>query len=282
MFASRLEIIPTQDIVPAVLERVPAGTTITVTCLPQHGVERTMDTASALAGHGFNVVPHLAARSISSRGQLAGILRACGTAGITELFVIGGDKGQSGGPFESSEDLMREIAQLSGKSMKMGVAGYPEGHPSIADGQLMESLRIKQDLATHIVTQMCFSPSTIAEYMAVLRRDGVKLPVWAGVAGAVPRTKLLRLATKIGVGSSLRFITGKGALGMTLLGGTSYQPEQFIADLADLPVPPAGIHLYTFNSLDSLPEAGGLGPIHGTSDGAGAKGGVRSSAVPSP
>ncbi|MHA7268976.1 methylenetetrahydrofolate reductase [Arthrobacter sp. HLT1-20] len=259
MFPSRLEVIPTKDIVPAVLAQVSAGTTITVTCLPQHGVERTMEAASALAGHGFHVVPHLAARSIASRGQLAGILRACSTVAITELFVIGGDKGQAAGPYESGESLMREIAQLSGNSMRMGVAGYPEGHPSIPEDQLLESLRTKQELATHVVTQMCFSPAKIAEYMAGLRREGVMLPVWAGVAGAVPRTKLLRLATKIGVGSSLRFISGKGTLGRTLLGGTSYQPEQFIADLGELAVPPAGIHLYTFNSLDSLPEVSGYG-----------------------
>lgn len=255
MFPTRLEIIPTTDIVPAVLACVPTDATITVTCLPQHSVARTMETAAELAGHGFTVVPHLAARSIASREQLAGVLRECNTAGITELFVIGGDRGQAAGPFASGEALMREIAHLSGNSMRMGIAGYPEGHPAIKDAQLLESLRSKQELATHIVTQMCFSPDKIAGYMDGLRREGVLLPVWAGVAGAVPRTKLLRLATKIGVGSSLRFISGNGALGRTLLGGSRYQPEQFIADLAELPIPPAGIHLYTFNNVDPVPAA---------------------------
>ncbi|MHA7306215.1 methylenetetrahydrofolate reductase [Arthrobacter sp. TMN-49] len=241
------------DIVHAALAQLPVGTTITVTCLPQHGVERTMETAVTLAGHGFNVVPHLAARSVASREQLAGMLRECATAGITEVFVIGGDKGQAAGPYDSSEILMREIAQLSGNSIRMGVAGYPEGHPAITDAQLVKSLLAKQELATHVVTQMCFSPATIADYMADLRREGVMLPVLAGVAGAVPRAKLLRLATKIGVGSSLRFISGKGALGRTLLGGNRYQTEQFISDLVNLPTPLAGIHLYTFNSLGPLP-----------------------------
>lgn len=255
MFPARLEIIPTTDIVPAVLVHVPTDTTLTVTCLPHHGVERTMATAVELAGHGFTVVPHLAARSIASRGQLAGILRECQSSGITEVFVIGGDKAQAAGPFESSEALMREIAHLSGNSMRMGVAGYPEGHPAINDAQLLESLLSKQEVATHIVTQMCFSTAKIAGYMDGLRREGVLLPVWAGVAGAVPRTKLLRLATTIGVGSSLKFISGKGALGRKLFSGSRYQPEQIIADLAALPSPPAGIHLYTFNSLDPAPAA---------------------------
>lgn len=249
MLPTRLEIIPTDGIVAAVQAQLPAGTTITVTCLPHHGIERTMESATALAGHGYNAVPHLAARSIVSRQQLAGIVRDCGTAGITEVFVIGGDKTHAAGPFTSSEGLMREIAELSGNTMTMGVAGYPEGHPTITDGQLLDSLLVKQELASHIVTQMCFSPAAIADYSAMLRRDGVTLPVWAGVAGAVPRTKLVLLATKIGVGSSLKFITGKAALGKKLLGGSRYQPGELIEDLQALPTPPAGIHLYSFNNL---------------------------------
>ncbi len=253
MLPTRLEIIPTQDIVPAVLAQVPRSTTITVTCLPHHGVERTMETAAALALEGFNVVPHLAARSVASRAQLARLLQCAGASGIAEVFAIGGDVAVPAGPFASSERLMLEIAELTGNAMKIGVAGYPEGHPSISDRQLVESLRAKQELADHVVTQMCFSASTIDRYIAGLRREGVGLPVWAGVAGAVPRTKLLRLATKIGVGSSLRFLSGKAALGRSLLGGKRYQPGQLIAELEALAAPPAGIHLYSFNSLDAFP-----------------------------
>ncbi|PYI69474.1 methylenetetrahydrofolate reductase [Arthrobacter livingstonensis] len=249
MLPTRLEIIPTRDIVPSVLASVSVGTTITVTCLPHHGVERTLETAAALAGHGFNVVPHLAARSVASREQLARILLACSTSGITEVFAIGGDSAMPAGPFASSESLMREIADLAGNDMRIGVAGYPEGHPSISDSQLMDSLLAKQELASYVVTQMCFSAETISRYMAGLRSEGVLLPIWAGVAGAVPRTKLVLLATKIGVGSSLRFISGKGALGRNLLGGGRYRPEQLTAELEASPAPPSGIHLYSFNNV---------------------------------
>ncbi|WP_258067153.1 methylenetetrahydrofolate reductase [Arthrobacter sp. GMC3] len=255
MLPTRLEIIPTDGIVAAVRAQVPAGATVTVTCLPHHGVERTMDTAQMLAGHGFNAVPHLAARSIESREQLASIVRACTTSGITEVFVIGGDKAQPAGPFASGESLMREIAELSANTLTMGVAGYPEGHPAISDNQLLESLQAKQELASHIVTQMCFSPAVIGDYMDTLRTEGVGLPVLAGVAGNVPRTKLLLLAAKIGVGSSLKFISGKGALSRSLLIGSRYQSGELIRALTSLPHPPAGVHLYTFNNLDSEPVA---------------------------
>lgn len=250
MLPTRLEIIPADDVVTSVLAHVPTTTALTVTCLPQHGPARTLDTAVELAAAGYTVIPHLAARSIPSRQELGGLLGRAAAAGIAEAFIIGGDAAQPAGPYTNAEALMREVAELSGGQMKMGVAGYPEGHPAIRQPELLASLRAKQELASHIVTQMCFSASLVADYTAVLRHEGIALPVWAGIAGPVSRIRLLRLATKIGVGNSLKFISGKGSLGKNLLGGR-YQPGELITDLASHPVALAGIHLYTFNSLDA-------------------------------
>lgn len=248
-FGARVEIIPTAGIVGEVAAHLPSTTTITVTCLPHHGVERTMTTALELAGRGYSVVPHLAARSISSRAQLAGIVRQCLTAGITEVFAIGGDRAQPAGPYAWSGALMADVAELAGGALAMGVGGYPEGHPGIDDAQLLDSLATKAELASCIVTQMCFSAVSIEKYVATLRHAGIDLPVWAGVAGAVPRARLLSLGAKIGVGSSLRFISGKGALGLRLMGGVRYEPQELIAELAARSVPLAGIHHYSFNNL---------------------------------
>ena len=246
---SRVEIIPTAGIVEAVVAQLPVGATVTVTCLPHHGIEQTVAVSLDLAGHGYSVVPHLAARSIGSREQLASILRDCRAAGIAEVFAIGGDKAQAAGPYGSSEALIRDVAELGGGNFRIGVAGYPEGHPDISDQQLLDSLRAKAEVADCIVTQMCFSAELIGTYAAMLRREGIVVPVWAGVAGSVPRTKLISLATKIGVGSSLRFISGKGSLGLRLLGGTRYNPDKLVAELTALSTPLAGIHLYSFNNL---------------------------------
>lgn len=252
---TRVEIIPTAGIADAVVAQLPAGTTVTVTCLPHHGVERTMAAARELADHGYNVVPHLAARSVDSRQELAAIVRSCAAGGITEVFAVGGDQQPAAGPYTSSATLMKDLAELSGNSLRMGVGGYPEGHPAITESQLLADLRAKNELADYVVSQMCFSPDVIAAYLAKLRQEDIDLPVWIGVAGAVPRTKLISLATKIGVGSSLRFISGKGALGLRLLGGSSYSPENLVAEMTALESPPAGIHLYSFNNLDSLVPA---------------------------
>jgi methylenetetrahydrofolate reductase (NADPH) len=253
MFPIRIEIIPSQGIVEQVRALVPKTTTLSVTCLPHHGIERTMRTAVELSGHGYTVVPHLAARSIRSRAELTGFVRSCDAAGIREVFVIGGDRKEPAGVYDSALPVLEDIAQYSDGMMRVGVAGYPEGHPLVSPVDLLDGLLAKQHLATHVVTQMCFSAETIHDFAALLRREGVHLPVWAGVAGSVPRTKLVALAGQIGVGSSLKFLSRKGPLARKLLSGDRYSPDSLIAGLESQPGNIAGIHLYSFNSLDSVP-----------------------------
>ncbi|AXJ09078.1 methylenetetrahydrofolate reductase [Arthrobacter sp. PM3] len=256
---TRLEIIPTDGIVPGIQASLPAGSTLTVTCLPHHGVKPTMQTAVQLRRLGYDVVPHLAARSLEDRAQLAGILRDCEDSGITDVFAIGGDAAHAAGPYDTGARLMEDIADLSGGQIAIGVAGYPEGHPRRNPLHMLDALLEKQHLATHVVTQMCFSAARISCYVELLRREGVALPVWAGVAGQVPRTRLISLATKIGVGPSLRFISRKGPLARRLLNGGNYSPEGLVSELSAAAPALAGIHLYTFNSLEPYAAAGGPG-----------------------
>jgi methylenetetrahydrofolate reductase (NADPH) len=253
MFPVRIEIIPSAGIVERVADVVPSTTALTVTCLPHHGIERTMRAAVQLSVLGYTVIPHLAARSLHDRAELTGILRDCDAAGIREVFVVGGDRKQPAGPYESALPVLEDIAQYSGGLMRAGVAGYPEGHPSAGPVDMLDALLAKQHLASHVVTQMCFAPGKILDYAALLLREGVELPVWAGVAGAVPRTKLVSLAAQIGVGSSLKFLSRKGPLSRKLLSGDRYSPQTLIAGLEGRPGNLEGIHLYSFNSLDSVP-----------------------------
>jgi methylenetetrahydrofolate reductase (NADPH) len=256
MFPIRIEIIPSAGIVEQVQSMVPLTTTLTMTCLPHHSVEGTMRASVELSMLGYNVIPHLAARSVQSRSQLTGILRDCDVAGIGEVFVIGGDRKEAAGPYDSALPLLEDIAQYSGGLMRAGVAGYPEGHPSVSALELVDALVAKQHLAAHIVTQMCFSAPKILDYAALMRREGLDLPLWAGVAGTVQRTRLVNLAAQIGVGSSLKFLSRKGPLARKLLSGDRYSPSTLMAGLEGQPGI-AGIHLYSFNNLDAVPNEAG-------------------------
>ncbi|WP_457947885.1 methylenetetrahydrofolate reductase [Pseudarthrobacter sp. alpha12b] len=244
----RMQVIPSEGIAAIVQAAVPAGTQLTVTCLPCRGVGPTIRTAIELAYLGFEVVPHLAARSIESREQLAGVLRNCHDAGITEVFAVGGDAGEPAGPYDSSLPLLEDLAEVSGGRIRAGVAGYPEGHPDHSELHMLDALLEKQHLASSVVTQLCFSAPRIQWYAQTLRREGVRLPVWAGVPGAVPRAELISLATRIGVGPSLKLLNRRGPLGRRLLRGGHYSPESIVAELKRGGAV-EGIHLYTFNNL---------------------------------
>ncbi|UKA71686.1 methylenetetrahydrofolate reductase [Arthrobacter oryzae] len=179
----QIQIIPAEGIAARVQADVPAGTALTVSCLPREGVGASIRTAIELAYLGFEVVPHLAARSIESRAQLAGVVRNCHDAGIAEVFAVGGDAGEPAGPYDSSLRLLEDLAELSGGRIRAGVAGYPEGHPSQTELHMLDALLEKQHLASRVVTQLCFSAPRIQWYAETLRREGVRLPVWAGVSG---------------------------------------------------------------------------------------------------
>ncbi|MDR6686435.1 methylenetetrahydrofolate reductase (NADPH) [Arthrobacter sp. 1088] len=251
MLPVRVEIIPSEGIVDVVSKALPTSTAISITCLPKHGVGATLRAAVQLRELGYTVVPHLAAKAVENRPELTAILGDCSASGITEVFAIGGD-GQPSGSYSTGGELLRDIAQITSGEMAVGVAGYPEGHPDITSLRLVDALLEKQEFATKIVTQMCFSADRIQDYVAMLRREGVLLPVWAGVAGAVPKVKLVSLATKIGVGSSLKFLSRKGPLARRLLIGERYTPDALIEELSVRPGI-EGIQLYSFNSLDALP-----------------------------
>ncbi|WP_235564054.1 methylenetetrahydrofolate reductase [Arthrobacter sp. Soil763] len=253
----RLEIVPTDGIVARVQSGLPPGAALTVTCLPHHGVTPTVQTAVRLARLGYDVVPHLAARSLADRAQLAGVLRDCRAAGINEVFAVGGDAAHAAGPYETGARLLEDIAEISGGEVAVGVAGYPEGHPQRSQLHMLDALLEKQHLAASVVTQMCFSAARINWYVELLRREGVSLPVWAGVAGSVPRTKLISLAAKIGVGPSLRFISRKGPLARRLMDGGNYSPRRLVSELSAGQPSLAGVHLYTFNNLDPYALARG-------------------------
>ncbi|WP_246839794.1 methylenetetrahydrofolate reductase [Pseudarthrobacter sp. NIBRBAC000502771] len=244
----RMQVNPTEDVAALVQAHAPAGTALRVTCLPRQGVGPTIRTAIELAYLGFEVVPHLAARSIESRGQLAGVVRNCHDAGITEVFAVGGDAGEPAGPYDSSLPLLEDLAELSGGTIRAGVAGYPEGHPGHSELHMLDALLEKQHLASSVVTQLCFSASRIQWYAETLRKEGVRLPVWAGVAGTVPRAQLIRAALKIGVGPSLKLLNRRGPLGRRLLKGGLYSPQAILAELEGRGVV-EGVHLYTFNNL---------------------------------
>jgi methylenetetrahydrofolate reductase (NADPH) len=70
---ARYEVLPTATIEDKVLEHVPVDLTVTVTASPNKGLEPTLDLTERLIGHGYVAVPHLAARMVRDKAELAEI-----------------------------------------------------------------------------------------------------------------------------------------------------------------------------------------------------------------
>jgi methylenetetrahydrofolate reductase (NADPH) len=229
---------------------LPEGTTISVTASPDKGMGATVELSVRLAELGYNVVPHLSARGIKTRAELAEIIHALEPTGIDQAFIVGGDAPDPGEFFDSIE-LLTALEAMDHPFRRLGVTGYPEGHPTIPDDKLMEALLAKLPHASYIATQMCFDAAAIERWINTIRAAGVDLPIKLGVPGAVDTVKLVRIGARIGVGQSLRFLKKNvKAIKNVLLGGVS-TTDNLVAALGptagELGI--EGLHIFTFNAV---------------------------------
>ena len=253
----RLEVVPSADLLTALPPVFDPPGSVSVTCLPHHGPERTVETSTRLARLGYHAVPHLAARSITSKAQLHSLLLELQGAGVSELFLVAGDRRTPAGPYCWSGQLL-EAVKAHSADFSVGIAGYPEGHPHLAQDKLVSSLEIKAPMASSLVTQMCFSAEAISNYLRTIRKNGVELPVWVGVPGPVSVKKLVSMGARLGVGRSLKLARSSGMAGALWQRGDllNYDSGRLIREVhQELAGDPlfAGFHVYTFNDLGRLP-----------------------------
>ena len=245
--------IPLDGVEQEVLKHVPAELTVTVTSSPSRGVEATLALAERLAGHGYRVVPHLAARLISSASQLRELVARIADLGIREVFVVAGDAPEPAGPYEGASALLRAMAELGHELDEIGITGYPESHAFISDETTIQAMFDKAPYATYIVSQITFDAEVIATWLRRVRDRGVELPIYVGLPGPIDPVRLLRLSARIGLGESSRFLRRHGSWVGRLTLPRGYRPGSLLRELApDLARPAnrvAGLHLFTFNEI---------------------------------
>jgi methylenetetrahydrofolate reductase (NADPH) len=252
-----IEVIPLRG-VDEKLAAVPEGTTITITCSVKLGLERTLEYTERAVKAGYRVVPHLAARQVVDEADLRHFIGRLDNLGVKDLYVIGGDAPQPAGPYGSASELLETLAGIGHNLETIGVACYPEGHPTIPDASLLEALRRKGPLANYMVSQMCFDVDALIGWLRKIRTVGIQLPLHIGIAAPLQIRKLVELSVRIGVGSSTRFLTKQhGFLGNLLRGG-AYQPEKFLYQLggalssSELAI--ERLHLFSFNQIATTVE----------------------------
>ena len=249
----RFEVIPAKGTEQAVAEWVPAGMTVTVTASPVKGLEPTIELAERLAARGYRVVPHLAARSVTSEAHLAEIVSRLRACGVDDVFVPGGDASHPAGPFEGALPLLERLAAMGGPFGRVGITGYPESHPKIHDDVTIQAMWDKRRYATYIVSNVCFDAAQLGRWIQRIRARGVTLPLYVGLAGPAERTRLLRMAARAGVTESARFLAGHTDWLLRLGTPGGYSPDRLLDRAAATLAAPgsgvAGLHLFTFNQL---------------------------------
>jgi methylenetetrahydrofolate reductase (NADH) len=249
----RYEVIPLAGTEEAVLEHVPREVRVTVTTSPRKGLDPTLDLADRLAGHGYDIVPHLAARHVRDRIHLAELVERLRASGASDVLVMAGDAEEPAGDFDGSLPLLRALAELGQPFRDVGITGYPESHAFISDDATIKAMFEKEEFATYIVSQICFDPQVTAAWVGAVWERGTRLPIHIGIPGSVSRSKLLRTSARIGVGDSLRFLrTHRGWLRRSLSG--DFDPDPLVRGLGeslghDRPNV-GGFHVFTFNELE--------------------------------
>ena len=249
----RLEVIPTDGIEDSVVEWLPREVTVTVTASPGKGLDATVDLAERLSKHGYRVVPHISARMVVDEAHLGEIVARLSTCRIDDVFVPAGDADPPHGRFDSALSLLQELDALGRPFSRIGVTGYPESHPEISDDVTIQAMWDKRHYATYIVSNLCFDATTVRRWIKRIRARGVVLPLYFGLAGPVDRTRLLNVATKIGVGESARFLSGHAGWFLRMGAPGGYNPSRLLGRLGTTLADPAslveGVHVFTFNQL---------------------------------
>jgi methylenetetrahydrofolate reductase (NADPH) len=247
----------------AAADIIPKGTKIPVTFLPGETFEMRIAAAKRVRDLGFLPIPHISARRLHSQEELesflAGLQREVGT---DHAFVVAGDPQVPLGPYEDALSIIRTGLLAKYGIKRIGISGYPEGHPDIGNDRLWQAKKEKQaailerghDFA--VVTQFAFDAEPVLAWLEQVRKQGIDALVRVGVPGPASVKRLLAFASRCGVGASAK-VMKKYGMSLTKLLSTA-GPDQLLHDYA-AGLEPARhgdvlMHFYPFGGLRATAE----------------------------
>ncbi len=241
------------------------GTAIYLSAVLTRPQEEVVAQAKAVRDAGLDPVPHLAVRNFASADALKRFLDRLATeAGVRKLLVIAGDRAEPAGPFRGALEAIDSGLITRSGIAEIGVSGYPDGHPRIADHELVRVLAAKLEAAAqtglkvNIVTQFCLDAAPIAAWLRALREHGIDHPVRIGLAGPTSLTTLMRYAKRCGVRASARGLARNAGLIKHLLGAAS--PDAIIRALIeanrDGAIGDIAPHLFSFGGIGATARWG--------------------------
>jgi len=240
---------------------IPKETAVSVTFLPGEETAARLAAAKAVRSLGFEPVPHISARRLRSMGDLTQFLAQLRDDAMVErAFVVGGDLAEALGPFRDALQVI-ETDELARHGVKqVGIAGYPEGHPDIAEPTLWEALRTKHRALeekghrVEITTQFTFDSTPVLRWLERVRQDAkITSTVRVGLPGPASVKTLLRFAARCGVSASASVMARYGFSITQLLGtaGPSRLLDEFSESLRPSVHGEVRFHFYPFGGLEN-------------------------------
>jgi methylenetetrahydrofolate reductase (NADPH) len=208
-------------------------------------------------------VPHLTCVGHRS-DDIDRILERYAEAGVDAILALRGDPPAEGvevptGDFNFASDLVahiRSFGERHGHRFRIGVAGFPEGHPDTPNTlECMDHLQAKVDAGSDwICTQLFFDNHAFHDWKDRCRLVGIEIPIIAGIMPISTRKSIRRMA---GLAAGTVFPASlQRSLARAPEGddesiaeiGIHWATEQ-CRDLLDRQVD--GIHFYTLNKSDA-------------------------------
>ena len=234
---------------------LPSGTSLYLSLPLSHTPAELGNLATQVRMAGFEPVPHIAARALRSRDEAEDLLaRLNGEAGVTRALVIAGDAEKPAGPFADALSLIESGLFECNGFTAIGIAGYPDGHPRIANVALASALTKKVDaiysrgLSAEIVSQFCFDGERIIAWLRQLRYLRIDVPIKLGVAGPASLRALLRYALKCGVRTAAKGARNTPAVQLL----TESRPDRMLKTLSQITALSTGsvsVHVFSFGGL---------------------------------
>jgi len=235
------------------LSMLKRGTRVYLSAIPNRPLDESVGRAVRLRAAGLEPVPHLAVRNFPSIEVLDDLLaRLNGEAGVDSALVIAGDRTECG-PLRRALDAI-DSGVLRRRGIRIvGIAGYPEGHPRIADDELKLALTEKiaaaqaTGLTVEIVTQLCFDAGAILDFISRLRAFGFDHHVRVGLAGPTNLTSLMRYASRCGVRASAQGLARSSGLMRQMF--TMTTPDDLVRALAEKALAGVSPHFFSFGGI---------------------------------
>ena len=201
-----------------------------------------------------------------NREELAAILDRYAESKIENILALGGDPPRNMLGFDRANDAFQYAEQLVAfirsrtnvpdtRGFGIGVAGFPEGHPSTPNRlKELEYLKRKVDAgADYICTQLFFSNPDFYDFRERCELAGIRVPIVAGIMPISSKDNLARMADMaLGARFPAKLLRAIGRCGddpdAVAKVGIHWATEQ-CRDLLDNQV--RGLHFYTLNRSDA-------------------------------